>query len=149
MKPAISTNAAASPGMQARPAEGYRGDVSPQLAYEWWQSGDAVLLDIRTNAELESVGFVPGALHVVWTRDPGTQQTEAFDQEVKAAVPEGRKALFLCRSGARSIAAAKRATELGIESYNVLEGFEGHPDESGQRSRRNGWKFHGLPWRHV
>ena len=39
----------------------------------------------------------------------------------------------MCRSGVRSIAAARRATELGIEAYNMLEGFEGDPDENGQR----------------
>jgi hypothetical protein len=47
----------------------------------------------------------------------------------------------------RSIAAAKRATELGLEAYNILEGFEGDPDASAQRGRSGGWRFHGLPWR--
>ena len=27
----------------ARPAQGYAGDVPPQLAFDWWQKGDAVL----------------------------------------------------------------------------------------------------------
>ena len=36
---------------------------------------------------------------------------------------------MLCRSGVRSIAAAQRATELGVEAYNILEGFEGDRDE--------------------
>ena len=44
-------------------------------------------------------------------------------------------------------AAARRATELGIEAYNILEGFEGDPDENGQRGQRGGWRFRGLPWR--
>ncbi|MBS0465596.1 MAG: rhodanese-like domain-containing protein, partial [Proteobacteria bacterium] len=54
---------------------------------------------------------------------------------------------LLCRSGVRSIAAARRATELGMEAYNILEGFEGDADANGQRNRRGGWRFHGLPWR--
>ena len=29
--------------LEARPAAGYAGDVSPQLAYQWWRSGEAVL----------------------------------------------------------------------------------------------------------
>jgi sulfur dioxygenase len=47
----------------------------------------------------------------------------------------------------RSIAAAKRATELGLKAYNILEGFEGDPDSSAQRGRRGGWRYRGLPWR--
>jgi rhodanese-related sulfurtransferase len=62
-------------------------------------------------------------------------------------VPEGKKVLLLCRSGVRSIAAAKRATELGLEAYNILEGFEGDPDKEAHRGRVGGWRFHGLPWR--
>jgi sulfur dioxygenase len=54
---------------------------------------------------------------------------------------------MLCRSGVRSIAAAKCAAQSGIEAYNILEGFEGDPDENGQRGRRGGWRLRGLPWR--
>ena len=91
---------------QPLPAEGYAGDVSPPLAWQWVRAGQAVLVDVRTDAERDWVGFVPGA-----------------------------------------VAAARRATELGITAYNILEGFEGEPDENGQRNRRSGWRFRGLPWR--
>ena len=47
----------------------------------------------------------------------------------------------------RSIAAAKRATELGIEAYNILEGFEGDPDAQGHRGQKGGWRLRGLPWK--
>ena len=57
------------------------------------------------------------------------------------------KAVLLCRSGVRSIAAARRATELGLQAYNVLEGFEGDPDEQAQRGKLGGWRRLGLPWR--
>ena len=70
-----------------------------------------------------------------------------FGESVKAIVPPGKKALMLCRSGVRSIAAARRAAETGVEAYNILEGFEGDPDENGQRGRRGGWRMRGLPWR--
>ena len=63
------------------------------------------------------------------------------------AVPPGKKAVLFCRSGVRSIAAAKRATELGIEAWNILEGFEGNSDEDGHRGRKGGWRMRGLPWR--
>jgi glyoxylase-like metal-dependent hydrolase (beta-lactamase superfamily II)/rhodanese-related sulfurtransferase len=128
-------------------AEGYAGDVPPQTAYEWWQAGDAVLVDVRTDAEREYVGFVPGAVAVPWKQWPGMKLNPDFEAGLKAAVSPGKKAVLLCRSGHRSIAAARRATELGIEAYNVLEGFEGDPDEHAQRGHKNGWRVRGLPWR--
>ncbi|MFD0667734.1 rhodanese-like domain-containing protein [Ramlibacter sp. MAHUQ-53] len=128
------------------PADGYAGDISPQTAFAWWQAGDAVLVDIRTGAELEWVGYVPGAAHVAWKQWPGMALNPAFDAQLQAAVPAGKKALLLCRSGVRSIAAARRATELGLQAYNILEGFEGNPDGQAHRSTVGGWRFRGLPW---
>ena len=43
--------------------------------------------------------------------------------------------MFLCRSGARSNAAAEAATRAGWkEAYNVLEGFEGDKDADQHRN---------------
>ncbi len=133
--------------MQPRTAAGYAGDVSPQLAWEWVQAGEAVLVDVRTDAEREWVGFVPGAVPLAWKQWPGMAMNPGFDEGLRAAVPAGQKVVLLCRSGVRSIAAAKRATELGLEAYNILEGFEGDPDANAHRGRRGGWRLHGLPWR--
>ena len=130
-----------------RSAEGYAGDVSPELALAWWQAGEAVLIDVRTDAEREWVGFVPGATAVAWKQWPGMAMNAEFDAQVRAAVSAGKKALFLCRSGVRSIAAAKRATELGLEAYNILEGFEGDPDTHAHRGNKGGWRKRGMPWR--
>ncbi|MET0683351.1 MAG: MBL fold metallo-hydrolase [Casimicrobiaceae bacterium] len=140
-------DAGGGPLLEARPAAGYAGDVSPQLAYKWWRSGDAVLVDVRTDAEREWVGFIPDAVPLAWKQWPGMKMNEAFDAGLTAAVPKGKKVVLLCRSGMRSIAAAKRATELGLEAYNILEGFEGDPDERAQRGHKGGWRRHGLPWR--
>jgi glyoxylase-like metal-dependent hydrolase (beta-lactamase superfamily II)/rhodanese-related sulfurtransferase len=133
--------------LSVRPSQGYAGDVTPQLAYKWWKSGEAVLIDVRTDAEREWVGFVPDAVPLAWKQWPGMAMNPSFDEGVRAAVPTGKKALLLCRSGVRSIAAAKRATELGLEAYNILEGFEGDPDTQAHRGRKGGWRYHGLPWR--
>ena len=46
------------------PALGYSVDVTPSQAFVWLQSGEAVLIDVRTDAEREWVGFVPGAIAV-------------------------------------------------------------------------------------
>jgi glyoxylase-like metal-dependent hydrolase (beta-lactamase superfamily II)/rhodanese-related sulfurtransferase len=132
---------------QPRPAQGYAGDVSPQLAWQWVAAGQAVLVDVRTDAEREWVGFVPGAVALAWKQWPGMVMNAGFEAALKAAVPAGGKAVLLCRSGVRSIAAAKRATELGIEAYNILEGFEGDPNTDAQRGFKGGWRLRGLPWR--
>ncbi|WP_225785220.1 rhodanese-like domain-containing protein [Xenophilus sp. Marseille-Q4582] len=132
---------------QPRPAEGYAGDISPQLAAQWLAGGQAVLVDVRTDAEREWVGQVPGAVPLAWKQWPGMALNPGFDEGLRAAVPPGAKVMMLCRSGVRSIAAARRATELGVEAYNILEGFEGDADAQGHRGRRGGWRFHGLPWR--
>ena len=130
-----------------RPTEGYAGNITPQLAWQWVQDGEGVIIDVRTDAEREWVGFVPEAVGLAWKQWPGMQLNPDFDTGLRKALPAGKKALMLCRSGVRSIAAAKRATELGIEAYNILEGFEGDPDQNAQRGRKGGWRFHGLPWR--
>ena len=137
-----------SPG-QPRQAAGYAGDVSPQLAWQWVSAGQAVLVDVRSDAEREWVGFVPGAAAVAWKQWPGMALNPGFDAAILGAVPPGGKAVLLCRSGVRSIAAAKRATELGLQAYNILEGFEGDPDGQAHRGRKGGWRLHGLPWRQA
>ncbi len=106
-----------------------------------------MLVDVRSDAEREWVGFVPGAVALAWKQWPGMAMNAAFDEGLRQAVPDGRPVVLLCRSGVRSIAAAKRATELGLQAYNILEGFEGDPDAQGHRGTRGGWRWRGLPWR--
>lgn len=137
-------NNASHSSIQAAPD--YAGDIPALLAWQWMQSGDAVMVDVRSDAEREWVGYVPGAVALAWKQWPGMVQNERFDEGLKAAIPAGKKVVLLCRSGVRSITAAKRATELGLEAYNILEGFEGDLDGQGQRGHRGGWRFQGLPW---
>lgn len=130
-----------------RAAEGYAGDVSPALAWQWVQEGRAVLVDVRTDAEREWVGQVPGAVPVAWKQWPGMALNPAFDAQIREAAAGGLPLVLLCRSGVRSVAAARRATELGLVAYNILEGFEGDPDSHAHRGRKGGWRLRGLPWR--
>ncbi len=134
------------PSDDIRPAPGYAGDVLPELACRWWQAGEAVLVDVRTSAEVAWVGFVPGSVHVPIKEWPGMAANPRFDEQVQAAVPPGGKVVFLCRSGVRSIAAAERASDLGLVAYNILEGFEGNPDAQAHRNTLGGWRARGLPW---
>ena len=135
--------------LEVRPATAYAGDVSPALAYKWWRAGEAELVDVRTDAEREWVGFIPDARALAWKQWPGMAMNPAFDAGLKEAAASGKKLLMLCRSGVRSVAAAKRAAELGFEAYNILEGFEGDPDQSAQRGHKGGWRYRGLPWRQA
>ena len=128
------------------PAHGYAGDIPPALAWQWVQAGNAVLVDVRTDAERAWVGQVPGAKVVAWKQWPQMMMNPDFDTQLQAVVPSGSKVLLLCRSGVRSVAAAQRATELGLQAYSILEGFEGDLDANGQRGKLNGWRYRGLPW---
>lgn len=130
-----------------RPAQGYAGDVTPEQAAAWVADGEAVMVDVRSDAEREWVGFVPGAAPVAWKQWPGMAANPDFDAGLKAAVPDGKKVVLLCRSGVRSVSAAKRATELGLTAYNILEGFEGDKDEESHRGGKGGWRLRGLPWK--
>lgn len=129
------------------PQQGYAGDITPQQAWAWVQAGEAELVDVRTDAEREWVGYVPGAVAVAWKQWPGMAMNPSFDEAIAAAASGGKKLVLLCRSGVRSVAAAKRATELGLLAYNILEGFEGDTNPRGHRNSQGGWRFHGLPWR--
>lgn len=132
--------------LSVTPAANYAGDIPALLAWQWVQAGQAVLIDVRTDAERAWVGQVPGALAVQWKLWPSMAANTAFDAQLQAAVPQGQKVVLLCRSGVRSVAAAARATQLGIEAYNILEGFEGDADANGQRGHLGGWRKQGLPW---
>ena len=126
---------------------GYAGDIAPGQAWQLVQSGQATLVDVRTAEELHWVGRVPGALHVEWAIGRDQVRNEHFLEQLAAAVPQDRQVLFLCRSGVRSVAAAKAATEAGFRSaWNILQGFEGPIDQQKQRGRIGGWRSAGLPW---
>ena len=137
---------ASASDLKVSPAAGYAGDIPAPLAWQWVQTGQAVLVDVRTDAERAWVGQVPGAIAVALKQWPGMQPNPDFDAQLRAAVPPGGKVVLLCRSGVRSVAAAQRAAALGIEAYNILEGFEGDLDAHNQRGHTSGWRKQGLPW---
>jgi len=126
----------------------YEGALTPKEAYELWQlAPNAMLVDVRTKAEWDWVGRVPKAIEIEWQGYPGGTPNAHFVQTLKHSVTTESLLMFMCRSGARSNAAAKAATEAGFpDCYNVLEGFEGDKDANGQRNSVGGWRFHGLPW---
>jgi rhodanese-related sulfurtransferase len=109
--------------------------------------GNIRLVDVRTRAEWEWVGRIPGAVEVEFLTYPGSRPNPDFVRELEQKVDKDAKVLFICRSGGRSHNAAMLATQAGYaEAFNVLEGFEGDKDASGQRNRKGGWRLAGLPW---
>jgi len=124
----------------------YAGALTPTEARELMQAGTK-LVDVRTKPELLYVGKVPGALEVEWQTYPGSKPNPEFIGELAASTKKDEPVMFMCRSGARSHAAAEAAMRAGWkETYNVLEGFEGDKDASGHRNAVNGWRKAGLPW---
>ncbi|MCV7402441.1 rhodanese-like domain-containing protein [Mycobacterium fragae] len=133
----------------------YAGDITPEQAWKLLsENPEAVLVDVRTDAEWRFVG-VPDlsslgrdVVYIEWNRTDGTRNDDFVAELIDHVPPrDDRPVVFLCRSGNRSIGAAEAATEAGIApSYNVLDGFEGHLDDEGHRGGV-GWRAIGLPWK--
>lgn len=140
----------------ADPPAGYAGDLTPREAWDLLAADPtAVLVDVRTRAEWTYVG-VPNAAPLgretvlaEWVTYPGGSRNPAFLDHLLGAglrPGDGRAVVFICRSGVRSVAAAKAATAAGLgPAHNVLEGFEGDLDGAGHRGG-TGWRAAGLPW---
>ncbi|MDO8206931.1 MAG: rhodanese-like domain-containing protein [Gallionella sp.] len=126
----------------------YEGALYPDEAYEILQSAPgARLVDVRCRAELDWVGRIPAAAEIEWMSYPGMKPNPNFIASLEQQVDKEALLLFICRSGARSNAAAIAATAAGYrDCYNVLEGFEGDKDVSEHRNTVDGWRVAGLPW---
>ena len=60
----------------ARP---YRGELTPREALAVWQQApEAKLVDVRTRAEWDWVGRVPGAIEIEWNQYPGGSRNPDF-----------------------------------------------------------------------
>ena len=126
----------------------YAGALTPAEAYHVWQNAPgAKLVDVRTRAELDFVGRIPGAVEIEWLHYPSKMENPYFMQQLFAEVDHESLILFICRSGHRSDMAAKATAAKGFTAcYNVLEGFEGDMDANLQRGKVGGWRLAGLPW---
>lgn len=126
----------------------YAGALLPAEAHALMRTlPDARLVDIRTRAELEWVGKVPGSVAIEWNSWPGGVRNLDFIAEFEALVDKSTTVMLLCRSGVRSHHAAAALARVGYaKAYNVLQGFEGDKDPGGQRNRVGGWRAAGLPW---
>lgn len=126
----------------------YGGALTPSEAHELWRNAPgAKLVDVRTRAEWDYVGRIPGAVEIELLTYPANRPNPAFVAELESQVDKAAPVLFICRSGGRSHNAAMLATQAGYSAaYNVLEGFEGDRDAQGHRNTVGGWRAAGLPW---
>ena len=138
----------------------YAGDLDAEEAWALLKSDpNAQLVDVRTMPEWTFVGgpdlsSLERPVHgIEWQVFPSMAPNPDFVTQTRAALGDAgankdSPILFLCRSGARSRAAAIALTRAGYSrAYNVAGGFEGDMDENRHRGNRNGWKAAGLPWR--
>jgi len=117
-------------------------NVAPARAWDALLTDpQAQVVDVRTDAEWTYVGLPDlgeagkQPLLIPWQLFPSMQVNAAFiDQMKQAGVTPSHKIYFLCRSGVRSVAAAQAAQAAGFpHAYNIMDGFEGPPDQDGHR----------------
>lgn len=125
---------------------------------------DALLIDIRTRAEVAFVGIAAEAdrnipymvMDDFWAFDAakGTYKMEVnadFGAQVGEMLAVGSLTkdtpiILICRSGSRSARAADLLADLGYTSVlSVVDGFEGDMASDGVRNV-NGWKNSDLEW---
>lgn len=138
------------------------GQLSPREAFAALRdTAGSALVDVRTQAEIAFVGgpdpraFGRPLAWVEWLDFPACRPNPRFFEDLRAALGPDLPGnlFFICRSGSRSLSAARlvaeRAREEGapVACFNVAEGFEGHVDDEGHRGSVSGWKVAGLPWR--
>jgi len=124
-------------------------NLNPQESWALMQqNASAIMVDVRTTIEHSFVGHPPEAIHIAWKEFPGMQLNTQFVTQVEATVSDkNTPILLLCRSGVRSVAAAKALEAVGYQNLvNIVEGFEGALDGNKHRGNIDGWRFHGLPW---
>ena len=126
---------------------GYVGALLPAEAQILRETTGAIIVDVRSKAELDFVGRITGSVEIELKTYPGMKPNPDFVSQLTAAVPLATTVMFICRSGARSHEAASAAAAAGYRSaFNVLEGFEGDRDPAGHRNTVGGWRAASLPW---
>jgi rhodanese-related sulfurtransferase len=118
----------------------------------------AVLIDVRTRSEwafvgmpdLSEIGGKP--VLVEWQTFPDNRLNPAFVEQVTVQLAalgadKDSELFFICRSGGRSLMAARAIAAQGYaHCHNVADGFEGPLDQHRRRGTVAGWKSAGLPW---
>ena len=108
---------------------------------------NSVVLDVRTQEEWNEVGK-PDAeslnsktFFISLLLGPDRQKNENFTKDfLQKKISKKDNILVICRSGVRSMAAAKLLQQEGYKNLvNISDGFEGNP------ATGDGWKKSNLP----
>lgn len=127
----------------------------------------ALLIDVRTQAEIEYVGIADAVdANIPYMTDDYSAWddkkarymmspnsgflSKMSDATAKNSLDKNSPVIVMCRSGDRSSRAADLLTNSGYTKvFTVVDGFEGdlakEGDSKGKRAV-NGWKNAGLPW---
>jgi rhodanese-related sulfurtransferase len=106
--------------------------IDPRRAHEELGRGDAVLVDIRSDSQLEIDGHVPGSMRIPrnvleWRLDPDCPYKHPEAPSVSQRV------IVMCNEGYQSSLAAATLQELGFErATDLVGGFQA-------------WREEGLP----
>lgn len=119
-------------------------EVTPEEAFEMVKKPSTYLIDVRTVAEYVFVGHPEMAYSIpllFWSeKEQRMVPNPDFLEDIQKRFKETDVLIFICRSGGRSLKAAKMVQRAGfLKSYSVNEGFEGKKDEQGYRTL-GGWK---------
>jgi len=120
--------------------------VSAVEAHDLMCRSGYLYLDVRSTQEFE-LGHPEGAFNIPWQHqaDAGMRANHDFMRVVRRTFESHAPLIIGCRSGHRSLAAARRLLEAGFE--NVVEvqgGFAGARDPFGRPGVR-GWQQEDLP----
>ena len=137
-------------------------EISPNQAFTMLKNNKlSLLIDVRTLQEWQNIGIVDDkdfcnkTLFNSWLMPPEMQINQDFiailNDYIKQNFSNSSKSelelLFLCRSGARSLAAGNFTINNDYQNcYNITNGFEGDPNQFGARSLINGWLASKLPY---
>ena len=91
--------------------------ISAKGASERLHNGNAVIIDVRTDAEYQS-GHIQDAKHIPLHQLSG--HLSALGQELN-----GKDVLVMCHSGSRSASACIPLSKQGLKVYNVTGGMMG------------------------
>ncbi len=124
---------------------------------------NSLLIDVRTRAEWSFVGMPDlstlgkETVPIEWVSFPDMTQNAKFLEQIEQLIggESPPRLMFICRSGSRSMAAARTVAAAmdqrgrTIHCTNIAEGFEGDLDAERHRSSHNGWRARGLPWQQA
>jgi rhodanese-related sulfurtransferase len=146
-------------------------NLDPRASYDFLIANrDAAFIDCRSESEYFLVGHpvIPGVKedgtvdsqgsfawrpeNICYSDDFSAEPNDEFvHQSVRFIGPNRtRPVVIICRSGRRSVGAAKDLEAFGYtDVINVVYGFEGELNDQDQRGKLNGWRFDGLPWEQL